>query len=82
MSPNTKPDWVREAIEEAHQEVTALPDTRRALLEHLIADISEGIMVLHSRDGLPVTQAIARERARNVVCVMIHSPYYRIEALS
>ena len=45
---------------------------------HLLNDIAEGIRVLHSRDGIEISEAQIRERARNIVMGLVGN--YRIES--
>jgi hypothetical protein len=38
---------------------------------NLINDVADGILVLRSRDGVPITDAQAQERARNIVAGLL-----------
>jgi hypothetical protein len=58
------------------------PGVRIALdstLRSLLTDVSAGIRVLHSRDGVPLSEQQILERARNIVMGLIGN--YRIESL-
>jgi len=48
-------------------------------MARLLTDVSAGIRVLKSRDGLPLTESQIRERAHNIVMGLLMN--YRIEAL-
>lgn len=48
-------------------------------MHRLLVDISAGIRVLQSRDGLALSEAQIRERARNIVMGLAMN--YRIEVL-
>jgi hypothetical protein len=79
----TKPqttDWVREAIDQAHAEIAAVPTTRALAIQAMIADVAAGIMVLHDRDNVPVTKDMSIERARNIVGGLIHT--YKFQELT
>ena len=76
----TKTDWVREAIDEAHTEIAAVPTLRKLQIEAMVADVAAGIMVLHTRDNVPVTKDMSIERARNIVGGLIHT--YKFQELS
>lgn len=52
---------------------------RRALVDNMIADVKEGILVLASVYGLPVTEEMASDRANNIVCQLINN--YKMEPL-
>lgn len=49
-------------------------------VDMLVSDIAEGIMVLATRDGLPVTLEMALDRARNIVTGLMGS--FKWELLS
>lgn len=66
MENQTKTDWVHEAILEGHANAQADVSERRKLVEEIVQDITDGIEVLRTRDGCPVTHDMARERARNI----------------
>jgi len=48
-------------------------------MARLLTDVSAGLRVLKSRDGLPLTESQIRERAHNIVMGLLMN--YRIEAL-
>jgi hypothetical protein len=48
-------------------------------LRRLLTDVSAGIRVLHSRDGVQLSENQILERARNIVMGLIGN--YRIESL-
>jgi len=48
-------------------------------MTRLLTDVSAGIRVLKSRDGLTLTETQIRERAHNIVMGLLMN--YRIEAL-
>jgi hypothetical protein len=48
-------------------------------MHRLLADVSAGIRVLQSRDGLALSETQIRERARNIVMGLAMN--YRIETL-
>lgn len=48
-------------------------------MARLLTDVSAGIRVLKSRDGLSLTETQIRERAHNIVMGLLMN--YRIEAL-
>jgi hypothetical protein len=50
-----------------------------ALLEDLVADITDGILVLRERDGVAMTTGQAMERARNIVAGLMGN--YEIQAV-
>lgn len=52
---------------------------RDPTMMRLLRDVSEGIRVLQSRDGVAVSEAQIWERARNIVMGLIGN--YRIQAL-
>jgi hypothetical protein len=45
----------------------------------LVDDVAEGIRVLHTRDGITLSEDLIVERARNIVAGLIGN--YRIQAL-
>jgi hypothetical protein len=47
-------------------------------LQRLLSDVEDGIRVLQSRDGFPLSELQIRERARNIVMGLVLN--YRIEA--
>jgi len=47
-------------------------------LQRLLSDVEDGIRVLQSRDGFPLSDLQIRERARNIVMGLALN--YRIEA--
>lgn len=61
--------------------VSAAADTRRiiddsrraadALNKELLEDVSAGLRVLVTRDGVPLTEAAIKERAANIVCGLV-----------
>lgn len=66
----------------AHQDIVSFrlnPPTvaRESLLDSLVQDVEDGVFVFNVRDGLPITRAQARERARNIVAGLIGN--YQIE---
>ena len=46
-------------------------------MQRLLSDVEEGIRVLQSRDGFPLSDLQIRERARNIVMGLLLN--YRIE---
>jgi hypothetical protein len=48
-------------------------------MARLLADVSAGIRVLKSRDGVALTESQIRERAHNIVMGLLMN--YRLEAL-
>ncbi len=48
-------------------------------MTRLLADVSAGIRVLRSRDGLALTETQIRERAHNIVMGLLMN--YRLEAI-
>lgn len=60
---------------------TSLPAYTRSVitLRQLLRDVTAGIRVLQTRDGLGLTDAQITERARNIVAGLIGN--YRIESL-
>jgi len=46
-------------------------------MQRLLSDVEEGIRVLQSRDGFPLSDLQIRERARNIVMGLVLN--YRIE---
>lgn len=53
------------AAEDGHPAI--VPADSRPRVTELIDTITQGIMVLHTLEGLPVTPEMADERARNIV---------------
>jgi hypothetical protein len=51
----------------------------RALIDALVSDITDGILVLKSRDGVALTTGQALERARNIVAGLMGN--YDIQAV-
>jgi hypothetical protein len=51
-----------------------------AMVQQLLADVSAGLRVLRTRDGLPVTEEMVAERSANIVCALVGN--YRIEPLT
>ncbi|HEY8926109.1 MAG TPA: hypothetical protein VIU64_17110 [Polyangia bacterium] len=47
-------------------------------IQRLLSDVEDGIRVLQSRDGFPLSDLQIRERARNIVMGLILN--YRIES--
>ncbi len=47
-------------------------------MQRLLSDVEDGIRVLQSRDGFPLSDLQIRERARNIVMGLILN--YRIES--
>ena len=47
-------------------------------MQRLLSDVEDGIRVLQSRDGFPLSDLQIRERARNIVMGLVLN--YRIEA--
>jgi hypothetical protein len=60
---------------------TSLPAYTRSVitLRQLLRDVSAGIRVLQTRDGLDLSESQITERARNIVAGLIGN--YRIESL-
>ena len=60
---------------------SALPAYTRSVLtlRQLLRDVTAGIRVLQTRDGVGLTEAQINERARNIVAGLIGN--YRIESL-
>lgn len=50
-----------------------------ALIDALVADVTAGILVLRTRDGVAVTTGQAMERARNIVAGLMGN--YEIQAV-
>lgn len=65
---NGPSDWVREAIETARD---GLLPSRKTRIAEMIDIVTDAIEVLRTRDGVPVTHDMARERARNILAVFI-----------
>jgi len=58
------------------------PEAKREALvtvAALVSDVSAGLRVLRTRDGVPLTEAQVSDRARNIVAGLIGN--YRIERL-
>ena len=49
------------------------------LIGSLMADVSAGLRVLRTRDGVPLTEEAIAERSRNIVAGLVGN--YRIERL-
>jgi len=50
-----------------------------AVIASLMVDVSAGLRVLRTRDGVPLTEEAIAERARNIVAGLVGN--YRIERL-